>query len=138
MTIRSLLPALFLALALVVPAGAQTDGDDAAAVPPPVTAPYDEGLSRLSEILGAMHYLRELCGAGEGTLWRDQMQGLIDAEQADGPRLARLVDAFNRGYESFKAVYRACTPAATTAMDRYMEEGARIARDVAARYGRED
>jgi len=139
MTIRSLLPALFLALALVVPAAAQTEGDDAAAAaPPPVTAPYDEGLSRLAEILGAMHYLRELCGAGEGTLWRDQMQGLIDAEQADGPRLARLVDAFNRGYESFKAVYRACTPAATTAMDRYMEEGARIARDVAARYGRED
>jgi uncharacterized protein (TIGR02301 family) len=64
------------------------------------------------------------------------MQGLIDAEQADGVRLSRFVEGFNRGYEGFKAVYRACTPAATTAIDRYMEEGARIARDVAARYGR--
>ncbi len=85
-----------------------------------------------------MHYLRDLCGAGEGTLWRDQMQGLIDAEQADGARRARLVDGFNRGYEGFKSVYRACTPAATTAIDRYMQEGAKIARDVAARYGREE
>lgn len=106
--------------------------------PAPAVAPYDDGLVRLSEILGSMHYLRELCGASEGTLWRDQMQGIIDAEQADGNRLARLVDGFNRGYEGFKAVYRTCTPAATLAVDRYMDEGARIARDIAARYGREE
>ena len=57
---------------------------DATETPPPVptVAPYDGGLVRLSEILGSMHYLRELCGASEGTLWRDQMQGVIDAEQA--------------------------------------------------------
>lgn len=134
MTPRSLLPALLLAAALALPAAGHAQEE--AAPPPPPAAPYDEGLTRLSEILGAMHYLRDLCGAGEGTLWRDQMQGLIDAEQADGVRLARFVEGFNRGYEGFKAVYRACTPAATTAIDRYMEEGARIARDVAARYGR--
>ena len=133
MTPRSVLPALLLAAALALPVAAEAQE---AAPPPPPAAPYDEGLTRLSEILGAMHYLRDLCGAGEGTLWRDQMQGLIDAEQADGVRLARFVEGFNRGYEGFKAVYRACTPAATTAIDRYMEEGARIARDVAARYGR--
>ena len=133
MTPRSVLPALLLAAALALPVAAEAQE---AAPPPPPAAPYDEGLTRLSEILGAMHYLRDLCGAGEGTLWRDHMQGLIDAEQADGVRLARFVEGFNRGYEGFKAVYRACTPAATTAIDRYMEEGARIARDVAARYGR--
>ena len=135
MTLRFLLavPLAFATLALPVGAPAQE-----AAPPPVVSAPYDDGLIRLAEILGAMHYLRDLCGAGEGTLWRDQMQGLIDAEQVDGPRLARLVEGFNRGYEGFKAVYRACTPAATTAIDRYMEEGARIARDTAARYGREE
>jgi uncharacterized protein (TIGR02301 family) len=85
-----------------------------------------------------MHYLRELCGASDGPLGRDQMQGVIDAEQAEGERLARLVDGFNRGYEGFKAVYRTCTPAATMAVDRYTQEGARIARDIAARYGREE
>jgi uncharacterized protein (TIGR02301 family) len=99
--------------------------------------PYDDELLRLSEILGAMHYLRTLCGSNEGALWRDQMQGLLDAEQPDASRRARLVDRFNRGYEGFRAVYRSCTAAATEVMDRYMAEGARIARDVVARYGKE-
>ena len=109
--------------------------------PPLLTAtppPYDDGLIRLSEILGAMHYLRDLCNSGEGSLWRQEMQGLIDAEQADDLRRARFIDAFNRGYDGFKAVYRTCTPAATLAIDRYMGEGERIARDIVARYGRQE
>jgi uncharacterized protein (TIGR02301 family) len=112
----------------------------AEAIVPPVPGgppPYDEQLLRLSEILGAIHYLRQLCGSGEGNLWREQMQNLIDSEQPDAERRARFVDRFNRGYEGFRAVYRSCTPAATLAIDRYMTEGARITRDVAARYGKE-
>jgi uncharacterized protein (TIGR02301 family) len=129
-----------LALLAIGLLGASARAQEAAEAPPPapVVAPYDDGLVRLSEILGSMHYLRALCGASEGTLWRDQMQGIIDAEQAEGERLARLVDGFNRGYEGFKSVYRTCTPAATLAVDRYTAEGARIARDIAARYGREE
>ena len=100
--------------------------------------PYDDGLIRLSEILGAMHYLRDLCNSGEGSLWRQEMQGLIDAEQADDLRRARFIDAFNRGYDGFKAVYRTCTPAATLAIDRYMGEAERIARDIVTRYGRQE
>ena len=42
--------------------------------------PYDERLMRLSEILGAVHYLRELCGANDGQVWRDRMKELMDAE----------------------------------------------------------
>jgi len=121
-----------------IPASAQ-DAPETAPVPtPPTEAPYDSSLVRLAEILGSLHYLRTLCDSGEGSLWRDQMQGLLDAEAAQGERLARFVDAFNRGHDGFKAVYRTCTPAATTAVDRYIQEGARIARDVAARYGREE
>lgn len=113
----------------------------AAALPPtPVPGgppPYDEQLLRLSEILGAMHYLRPLCGSGEGGLWRSEMEALLQSEQPDDQRRARFVDRFNHGYEGFRAVYRVCTPAATAAIDRYMGEGARIARDVSARYGKE-
>jgi uncharacterized protein (TIGR02301 family) len=109
--------------------------------PPPIAPsgppPYDEQLLRLSEILGSMHYLRGLCGGSEGSLWRDQMQGILDSEQPDPDRRARFVDRFNHGYESFRAVYRTCTPAATEAIDRYMEEGEKLARDVIARYGKE-
>jgi uncharacterized protein (TIGR02301 family) len=97
---------------------------------------YDPQLLRLSEILGSVHYLRKLCDSGEGNLWRDQMQALIDSENPDTERRARLIDRFNRGYQGFRSVYRTCTPAATTAIDRYMEEGAKIARDINARYGK--
>ena len=32
------------------------------------TKPYDDRLLRLSEIFGAVHYLRELCGANEASI----------------------------------------------------------------------
>ena len=97
--------------------------------------PYDAQMLRLSEILGALHYLRQLCDSAEGGLWRAQMEGLLDSEQPDEVRRARMVDRFNRGYESFRAVYRTCTPSAVLAVDRYVDEGARIAADIVARYG---
>lgn len=127
---RRALPYLLAAAATI---GAARSED----APPSNLPAYDPPLVRLSEILGATHYLRQLCGSGEGSLWRDQMQALIDAENPDPERRARLVDAFNRGYQGFRSVYRTCTPAATLAISRYMEEGAKIARDVTARYGRE-
>lgn len=98
--------------------------------------PYEAQLLRLSEILGAVQYLRRLCDSDEGTLWRDEMQGILEAETPTAIRRAKLVDRFNRGFDSFRSVYRTCTPAAITAIDRYMEEGANIARDIAARYGK--
>lgn len=106
---------------------------------PEQTAPgYEPQLLRLSEILGAVHYLRQLCDSDEGSLWRDEMLGILDAESPTPNRRARLVDHFNRGFDSFRSVYRTCTPAATTAIARYMEEGANIARDITARYGESD
>ena len=105
----------------------------AESAPPP---PYEDQLLRLSEILGSMHYLRGLCEAPDADAWREQMQALIDTEQPDDLRRARLVDRFNRGYESFKAVYLDCTPAAKLAVDRYLTEGAKIAAEITARYGK--
>lgn len=98
--------------------------------------PYESQLLRLSEILGALHYLRPLCGADEAQLWRQQMEDLITAEEPNDRRKARLTDRFNLGYSSFASVYRTCTPAAAAIVDRYQREGARIARDITARYGR--
>ncbi|MFN3869589.1 MAG: TIGR02301 family protein, partial [Hyphomicrobiaceae bacterium] len=42
--------------------------------------PYDTKLLRLAELLGAVHYLRELCGANEGQFWRDTMTELMKSE----------------------------------------------------------
>jgi uncharacterized protein (TIGR02301 family) len=102
-------------------------------VPPP---PYEDQLLRLSEILGAVHYLRQICGADDSMVWRDEMQKLLDAEHPDAGRHARMVDRFNHGYESFRSVYLTCTPAASAAIQRYLEEGVKIITDVSARYGR--
>lgn len=97
-------------------------------------APFDGDLQRLSEILGTLHYLRGICGANEGAKWRNEMQALIDAETPTGERRARMIAGFNRGYNGFQQTYRTCTPAASVAIRRYIEEGSKISRDLTARY----
>lgn len=88
--------------------------------------PYDDKLVRLSEILGAIHYLRELCGAKEGQVWRDQMKEIIDSEGTTVIRRAKLVKGFNKGYRGYRRTYRSCTEPAKIAIDRFMEEGAAL------------
>jgi uncharacterized protein (TIGR02301 family) len=97
-------------------------------------APYDVNLQRLAEILGALHYLRGICGANEGLKWRNQMQALVDAEAPSGDRRTRMVASFNRGFRIFQQSYRTCTPAADLVIRRYLDEGSKIAREVTARY----
>jgi len=97
-------------------------------------APYESELNRLAEILGGLHYLRDLCGAREGQAWRNEMQALVDAEAPSGERRERLVASFNRGYRGFQQTYHTCTPAADYAIRRYLDEGSKIARDITARY----
>ncbi len=104
------------------------------APPQPASAPYDHDLQRLAEILGALHFLRGICGSNEGQKWRNEAQALIDAEAPAGERHDQMVASFNRGYRAFQQSYRACTPAADFAVRRYLDEGARIAREITARY----
>jgi uncharacterized protein (TIGR02301 family) len=97
-------------------------------------APFDNDLQRLAEILGSLQYLRTICGAKEGQKWRTEMQALIDAEAPSGERRRRIVAGFNRGYRGFEQTYRTCTPAADLAIRRYLDEGAKIAREITSRY----
>jgi uncharacterized protein (TIGR02301 family) len=97
-------------------------------------APFDGSLQRLAEILGALHYLRNICGANEGQKWRNEMQSIIDAEAPSGDRRARMIASFNRGYRGYQQTYRTCTPAADVIIRRYLEEGSKIAREMTARY----
>lgn len=122
---RRILAALLLAISATA-ASAQ--------VAPGGRPAYENDLQRLSEILGALHYLRDLCGAREGQAWRNEMQALIDAEAPSGERRERLIASFNRGYRGFQQTYRTCTPAADFAIKRYLDEGAKISRDITARY----
>ncbi|AVA20929.1 MULTISPECIES: TIGR02301 family protein [unclassified Rhizobium] len=98
--------------------------------------PYDDQLSRLAEILGSIHYLRNLCNTGKEDSWRADMQRLLDAETKDEPkRKEKLTASFNRGYRSFASVYTDCTPQAIVAEERYRNEGATLATEITARFG---
>jgi uncharacterized protein (TIGR02301 family) len=99
-----------------------------------VDSPFEGQLLRLAEILGSLHYLRNLCGE-EGQDWRAQMEALLEAEGPDAERRARFVAGFNRGYRSFEGAYANCTDSAITAINRYMREGESLARDTATRFG---
>lgn len=113
--------ALTLPLALVQPAAA-------------VEAPFDPGLMRLAEVLGSLHFLRNLCGE-KGNQWRGQMEKLLEAESPEPARRAQFISSFNRGYRSFEGTYHSCTSSATEAISRYMKEGEALTRDIATRYG---
>jgi uncharacterized protein (TIGR02301 family) len=122
-TIRLILLGVLISLAALAPVRAEV-----------AAAPFDASLLRLAEILGALHYLRAICGTNEGQKWRNEMQALIDAEAPGGDRRARMIASFNRGYRGFQQTYRTCTPAADLVIRRYLEEGSKIARDTTARY----
>jgi uncharacterized protein (TIGR02301 family) len=100
---------------------------------PAAEAPFEPGLIRLAEILGSLHFLRNLCGES-GDQWRGEMEKLLESENPDPERRARFIAAFNRGYRSFGG-YTHCTASATEAIARYMKEGETISRDIASRYG---
>lgn len=99
-----------------------------------IDVPYDQDIMRLAELLGSLHYLRNLCGE-EQTTWRDQMEALLQAEEPEPERRAMFVASFNRGYRSFDSIYTTCTASAVEAIERYMLEGENLTKEIAAKYG---
>ncbi|MFD2252038.1 uncharacterized protein (TIGR02301 family) [Pseudochelatococcus lubricantis] len=100
--------------------------------PPPG---YENNLVRLSEVMGALSFLRALCGAPDAPEWHGRMAALIDSESRDAETRARLAGAFNQGYRGFSVTYRICTDAAQVSVARYLAEGERLSRAIAARFG---
>lgn len=98
--------------------------------------PYEQDLLRLSEVMGALHFLRPLCGNDDTPSWRDRMATLLDTEVVDENRRRRFIARFNRGYRGFSTVYRDCTISARLALRQYISEGEAIIGDVTSRYGR--
>jgi uncharacterized protein (TIGR02301 family) len=90
--------------------------------------PYDDKLQRLTEILGAVHFLRELCGADEGQRWRKQMADLMEADGGSGLRKLRLTNSFNKGYRSYRRTYQTCNSSAQNQLTRFLAEGADLAK----------
>lgn len=109
---------------------------EAAAQPQPERpVPYEPEFARLAELLGALHYLTPLCDKKDTNRWRNEMEELLAAEQPPPRRKEELIASFNRGFQSYELTYRQCTPSANLAIGRSRAEGAKLARDIATRYG---
>jgi uncharacterized protein (TIGR02301 family) len=103
-----------------------------AAEPPP---PYEPQLLRLAELMGALAYLRDLCGAHDADAFHGKMASLLEAEARSEARKASLAGAYNDGFRGYQLSYRVCTPAAQEIIARFLDEAAKISTDVANRYG---
>ena len=104
--------------------------------PTDAPAPYDAQLLRVSEIMGSLHYLRNLCLETKEDQWRTNVQQLIESETNNEPkRKASFTAAFNRGYRSFGSVYTTCTPVARVAAEQYRNEAATLVGEIVARFG---
>ena len=138
-TINRIAAALTVFVVGVSTAGAQQGRAPAPAAPPPALEnpppPYEPQLLRLAEIMGALAWLRDLCGLQDGDKWRARMSALLEAEATTEARKARLAGAYNKGFTGYEATYRTCTPNAELVIVRYLEEGSRIAREVTNRFG---
>ena len=135
-TVVAIIAGAMAAVSLTAPAfaqnaaGTQKQHQAPASTPPKAVTtddrPYDAQLFRLAEILGTLHYLRELCGANEGQVWREHMRELAASEGTSALRRAKLVENFNRGYRDYSRTYRSCTQPAIVAIQRYMEQASAI------------
>lgn len=135
-------PCLFALLPLLCGPGLCAEREKKA--PPPAAAPpaapadvkpYDPQLMQLAEILGALTYLRGLCGDTDADGWQKRMQALLDAEGTTQSRRARLAGAFNRGLQGYQLSYRTCTANAHVVIDRFLTKAGEIAKEVENRFG---
>ena len=128
--------ALIWALAQAAPAAKPAPAPSPSPTPSPTqAAPYVGGLLRLSEVMGALSFLRDLCGDRDGAAFREREQRLIEAEPRPQEEKDQLAGAFNRGYDAYRLSYRLCTSNARAAIAAYLAEAERLARDVATKYG---
>lgn len=84
--------------------------------------PYDQKLFQLTEVLGALHYLRALCGGADGQTWRAHVEALLQSEGTTALRRAVIAKRFNRGYRNYSRTYRSCTVTAKAAMKRFVTD----------------
>jgi uncharacterized protein (TIGR02301 family) len=113
----------------------EKEKDKAPAPAPEPPPPYEPQLLRLSEIMGALTYLRDLCGERDAEAYRAKMSALLSVEGTTDARKERLAGAYNHGFQGYALTYRACTPAARVVIARFLDEAARVSKDLANRYG---
>ena len=89
--------------------------------------------------MGSLAFFSELCGPPEGIaqkdVWRQKAQDFVVTDQMPQARRERFAGAYNRGFQSYRVVYRNCTDNARLSVERLMKDGARVTRELASRSG---
>ncbi len=110
--------------------------DKQTAAPTFKPAPYDDKLAQLSEILGSLDFIRNLCERDSEPQWKAMMAQLLDSDAKDEPsRREKLTAAYNRGYRTFSAIQTTCSAQLRATAERYRNEGATLATEITTRYG---
>lgn len=107
--------------------------------PPEQPPPYEPQTLKLAELLGSLAFLTELCGPPDGLndkdIWRKKAQEFMSVEPMSQARRERFAGAYNRGFQSYRLVYRKCTDNARLSIERLMDDGAKLTREIASRFG---
>jgi len=127
LTAKKIICFLFLAIAL----STYAPSVEAVSHQGPGSRSYERNLHRLSQILGAIHHLREVCNANEGQLWRKKMVELLETEAPTPQRRGLLVDQFNQGYRGHQLTFPTCTKKAAARVRKFVREGAALATKIA-------
>lgn len=132
-------------LAAIGPVSAQAPRQPPKRAPEPVApatpakpAPQpglDRPLLELSEAIGSLAFLGQLCAKNEGEAWRIRMEGLIESEGEPAGLAETMRGAYNRGFAAFSTSYRQCTPAAKAARELIVQDAARLAEALQQRFG---
>lgn len=82
---------------------------------------YEKKMNRLSEVLGALQFLENLCNKKE-PYWRNYLEQLIKFQQATVEQKTQRIEFYNYGYQSLKENYTTCTSTALLAEKKYLTE----------------
>jgi uncharacterized protein (TIGR02301 family) len=96
---------------------------------------YEPQLLRLSETLGVIAYMSQLCGDVSSDAWRLRAEQLMEAESSTQARKERLAGAFNRGFAGHQAAHRTCGERSRLVIERQLQQAREIAKDISNRFG---
>ena len=95
---------------------------------------YNNKFYRLSEILGSLHYLQNLCYK-KNMIWRISMIELIHDTKFDTKTKSQFYAAFNNAYRSFSLNYHQCTASSKWAHENYRLEAKKLIDELLHDYG---
>lgn len=109
---------------------------DASTPKPPVPATLEKPLLELSEAMGSLAFLADLCQPlQQPNAWQTRMERLVASDGEALGNKERLMGSYNQGYAAFSTTYRQCTDAARAAQGLLIRDAARIAHDLERRFG---